>query len=108
MVHLDEVNTQEQGKFVYPAASPVAKAYLDQLNRTHGIQAQRASAIRAALDKADEIKSSKDKNAAAVSGQLDELAKQVDADASSATGRDQMRLKALADTLRGRSAKLKA
>jgi hypothetical protein len=108
MVHLDEVNTQEQGKFVFPAASPVAKAYLDQLNRTHGIQAPRASAIRTALDKADEIKSSKDKNAATVSGQLDELAKQVDADASSATGRDAMRLKALAETLRGRSAKLKA
>jgi hypothetical protein len=39
--------------------------------------------------------------------QLDTLAGQLESDAASAQGRDQMRLKALAETLKGRAARLK-
>jgi hypothetical protein len=39
--------------------------------------------------------------------ELEKLAGQVDADAAQATGIDQKRLKALAETLRGRAARLK-
>ena len=39
-------NAQQQIKVVWPAASPVARAYLDQLARTHGIKPERAAAIK--------------------------------------------------------------
>jgi hypothetical protein len=99
-------NAQQQMKVVWPAASPVARAYLDQLARTHGIKPERAAAIKAALERADRIHSAKDKGAAAAAEQLKALAGQVTDDANAATGRDAMRLKALAATLTGRSAAL--
>ncbi len=56
-------NAQEQIKVVWPAASPVARAYLDQLARTHGIKPERAAAIKTALERADKAHSAKDKGA---------------------------------------------
>jgi hypothetical protein len=96
-------NAQQQPKVVWPAASPVARAYLDQLARTHGIRPERAAAIKAALDRADKVHSAKDKGAAAAVEQLKDLAAQVSEDANAATGRDAARLKALGATLSGRS-----
>ena len=46
---LQEFNSQNQPKVVWPASSAVAKAYLDQLNRTKGISPQRAKTITDAL-----------------------------------------------------------
>jgi hypothetical protein len=60
-----------------PAASPVALAYVDQLTRTKGIRPERTRAVKAALDRADGIRSSQDRNAAAVADQLEALAKQL-------------------------------
>jgi hypothetical protein len=97
-------NAQQQMKVVWPAVSPVARAYLDQLARTQGIKRERAAAIKTALERADKAHNAKDKGAAAE--QLKTLAAQVTEDAGAATGRDAMRLKALADTLTGRSAAL--
>jgi hypothetical protein len=74
-----------------PSAT-VARAYLDQLRRGNAIQAARATAIAAALDKSDRA-------------QLGALAAQVQQDAASASGRDAARLKALAETLNGMGAK---
>jgi hypothetical protein len=99
-------NAQQQMKVVWPAASPVARAYLDQLARTHGIKPERAAAIKTALERADRIHSAKDKGAAAAAEQLKALAGQVIDDANAATGRDAMRLKALAATLTARSGAL--
>ena len=99
-------NAQQQMKVVWPAASPVARAYLDQLARTHAIKPDRAAAIKTALERADKTHNAKDKGAAAAAEQLKTLAAQVAEDASAATGRDAMRLKALAETLSGRSAGL--
>jgi len=99
-------NAQQQMKVVWPAASPVARAYLDQLARTHGIKPDRAAAIKTALERADKAHNAKDKGAAAAAEQLKTLAAQVAEDASGATGRDAMRLKALAETLTGRGAAL--
>jgi hypothetical protein len=97
-------NAQQQMKVVWPAASPVARAYLDQLARTHGIKPERAAAIKTALERADKAHNPKDKSAAAE--QLKALAAQVTEDTSAATGRDATRLKALAAALSGRSAAL--
>jgi hypothetical protein len=108
LVRNDELNPQEQGKIVWPAASAVSRAYIDQLARTNAIQPERAKAIRSALEKADDLHTGKEKNAPAVMDQLDALAKQLETDASSAKGRDAMRLHALAETLKARTAKLRS
>jgi hypothetical protein len=99
-------NAQQQIKVVWPAASPVARAYLDQLARTHGIKPDRAAAIKTALERADKVHSAKDRAAAAVVEQLKTLAALVTQDAGAATGNDASRLKALAAALTGRSAAL--
>ena len=107
MARLEEFNAQEQSKITWPDNSAVARAYVDQLTRSRGMQADRARAVRSALDKVDGLRSGQDKNAAAVLEQVDALAKQIDTDAGAASGRDAARLKALASTLRGRAAKLR-
>jgi len=107
LVRSEEVNTQLQTRTTWPASTPVARAYLDQLARTKGIAPDRARAITAALERADDLRSPKDKNAAAVVDQLETIATQIDRDAASASGRDAMRLQALAATIKGRAAKLR-
>jgi hypothetical protein len=107
LVRTEELNTQMQMKIVWPASSVVARAYVDQLVRSKGIQPERARAVRSALEKADDLRTGQEKNAAATLEQLDALAKQIDADAASASGRDAARLQSLAQTLRGRVAKLR-
>jgi hypothetical protein len=99
-VLVGEVNAQEQKKVTWPATSEVARAYLDQLGRTNGIQPARATAVKAALGRADKRESD-------AAGQLETLATQIQRDAAAASGRDADRLKALAETLKGRAAKLK-
>ena len=103
----EELNTQEQMKITWPATSSVAKAYIDQLTRSRAIQPERTRALTTALDRADGVRSGSDKNAAAVIDQLDALAKQVDADAGAASGRDAARMKSLAATITARAAKLR-
>jgi hypothetical protein len=107
MIHTEELNTQEQQKIVWPAATPVARAYLDQLTRSKGIQPERARAVKAAIDHADGIRTGKERGAGAALDQLDAVAGQLESDASAASGRDAMRLQALAATLKGRAAKLR-
>ena len=107
LVRSDEVNTQLQTKTTWPPSTPVARAYLDQLARTKAIAPDRARTVTAALERADDLRSPKDKNAAAVVEQLETIASQIDRDAASATGRDAMRLRALAATIKGRAAKLR-
>ena len=85
----------------------VALAYVDQLNRTRGIQPDRARAVKAALDRADGVRSAHDKSASAVVTQLDTLATQIEGDAAAASGPDAARLRSLAATLKGRSGKLR-
>jgi hypothetical protein len=105
LVRTEELNTQVQAKITWPAATPVALAYVDQLTRSKGINAERARAVRSALDRADDTRGGR--GASAVVEQLELLATQVDADASSASGRDASRLHSLAATLKGRAARLR-
>jgi hypothetical protein len=106
LVRLDEVNTQEQKRIVWPAAAPVARAYMDQLARSKAIAPERVRAVNAALDRADKLRA-EDKDAAAAAAQLDALAAQAEKDGASASGRDAGRFQALAATLKGRGAKLR-
>ena len=103
-VRTPEFNAQEQQQVRWPATSVVARAYLDQLGRSKAIQPDRAAAVKAALDRVDRVRSARDKAAAAVLDQLETLAGQVEADAAGSSGRDAARLRALAATLKGRSA----
>jgi len=106
-VRMTEFNAQNQPKITWPATSIVAKAYLDQLGRNNAIAPERARAVRDALAKADDLRTGKERDAAARLDALVAVANQVDADAKSKTGRDAMRLTALADTLKGRAAALR-
>jgi hypothetical protein len=107
LVRSEETNTQLQTKIVWPASTAVALAYVDQLTRTKGIQAERVRAVKSALERADGVRGGNTRAAAPVVDQLEAVAKQVDADAGSASARDAARLRALATTMRERAAKLK-
>jgi hypothetical protein len=102
LVRMDEFNAQEQPKMTWPANVVVARAFLDQLNRSKGISAARAAAVKSALDKTE-----KDKAAKGAVDQLDAVAKQVEQDASSASGQDATRLKSLAAAMKARATRLR-
>jgi hypothetical protein len=101
-VRLTEFNAQQQPKVVFPPTFIVARAYLDQLNRSKGISPARANAVKSAIDRADR----NDPPRAALD-QLDTLANQLEADAKAASARDADRLRVLAATLKGRTARLR-
>jgi hypothetical protein len=107
LIRVDELNTQQQTKVVWPASSVVARAYIDQLTRTKGMQPERARALKAALERADGLRTAQDKSATAIVDQLETLANQVESDAAAASGRDASRLKALAATIKARAARLR-
>ena len=52
-VHLDYLNTQGQPKFVWPASFALARAYLDQLERSKGLAPAKITAARNALATAE-------------------------------------------------------
>ena len=106
-VRATEFNAQNQQRIKWPATSAVARAYLDQLGRNNAISAERAKAVRDTLAKVDDLRTGKERDATARLQALNAVASQVDADAKSKTGRDAMRLNALAETLRGRAAALR-
>jgi hypothetical protein len=106
-VRVDEFNAQNQPRIKWPATSVVAKAYLDQLTRSNAISAERAKAVRDNLARVDELRTGKERNAAQLLDALTAVAAQVDGDATSKTGRDALRLTALADTLKGRAAAMR-
>ena len=107
MVRVEELNTQQQTRVVWPPSAAVARAYVDQLTRSHGIQPERARAVRTALDRADGIRTGKERGAVEVLDQLDALAAQLESDAAAAAGRDAVRLGSLAAAIKGRTAKLR-
>jgi hypothetical protein len=100
LVQMDQLNVQKQPKIVWPASFVVSRAYLDQLNRAHALPADRASALKSAIDKADKGKPSK-----SALDHLDALATQLEKDAASASGADASRMKALAESIKAKTAK---
>jgi hypothetical protein len=102
LIRYNEFNAQQQPKVSWPPTFIVAKAYLDQLTRSKGITPARANAVKTAIDRADRTNPQR-----ASLDQLDTLANQLEQDAATATGRDADRLRALAATLKGRTARLR-
>ncbi|HET9709790.1 MAG TPA: hypothetical protein VFP39_15930, partial [Gemmatimonadales bacterium] len=85
-------NVQDQQKIVWPASFVVARAFVDQLERSHGIAAVRIQAIRSALSAAEQ------KSGSARSGALTSLATGLDRDAT--TSSDGAKVKLLATAVR--------
>jgi hypothetical protein len=106
LVRREEFNAQQQPKVTWPASAVVARAYVDQLNRTKAIQPERARNAVQAMERAEQMRSN-DRNAAAALEQLTTLAGQLEADATGASGVDKTRLASLAGTLKERAARLK-
>ena len=52
LVHLDYFNTQDQPKITWPASFVVARAYVDQLERSNGLSPERVKVVRHELDRA--------------------------------------------------------
>jgi LVIVD repeat-containing protein len=91
-VHLDYLNTQGQPKLVWPATFSLARAYLDQLERSNGLEAARISAVREALTSAEKASVTERRDA------LTQLATQLDGDAGRA--RDAAKTRTLAGAVR--------
>lgn len=58
-VHVDELNVQNQQKIVWPHKLVVAKAYIDQLERSKALSQGKISKLRGAVKKAEASKLSK-------------------------------------------------
>jgi hypothetical protein len=86
LIHFDYLNAQDQQKLVWPASFVVARAYLDQLERSNGLPAARISAARAALARAEKASGQARRDA------LTQLAAQVNGDAPAATDHAKVRL----------------
>jgi hypothetical protein len=94
-VHLSELNVQNQQKIEWPHQLVVAKAYIDQLERSHALPADRITALREAIQSAEGSKM----NATAMA-KLKELAPSLDESAGTTQSADATRLHALAEILR--------
>ncbi len=87
-VHFNELNVQNQPKITWPSNFIVARAYVDQLERSGALPAARISAVTAAMEKGNR-------------GQLQSLAKGLEKDSAGAkTAADRERMKALAGILK--------
>ena len=75
-VHFDYYNTQGQQKFVWPPSFALARAYVDQLERSNGLASGRILAVR------QELTTAEGRSAVARKRALGTLAARLDADAS--------------------------
>jgi hypothetical protein len=106
LVRWEEFNSQQQPKVTWPSSVVVARAYLDQLKRSKAISEARAGAISSTLDRAERVRSN-DRGAAPAAAELVTLAADLERDAATASGRDAARLRAMAETVKGRAAQLR-
>jgi hypothetical protein len=91
-VRVAELNVQNQQKIEYPRNLVVAKAYVDQLERSQALSSDRIAILRQAIQKAESSKST---------GKLKSLAPALEKDARlGKSGADSARLLALAEILK--------
>ncbi len=91
-VHFDYLNTQGQPKLVWPPTFALARAYVDQLERSKGLSSARISAVRQALASAESASGS------ARQGALTQLAGQLGGDAGASS--DAAKVRTLAASVR--------
>lgn len=93
---VDELNVQNQQMIVYPKNLVVAKAYVDQLERSQGMTAAKIAEMRQAIQTAETSKLDKKS-----SGKLKKLAPALEKDAkSSKSEADSTKMMALAEILK--------
>ncbi len=90
-VHMDYLNVQGQPKIVWPASFALARAYVDQLERSNGLAAAQISSTRAALTSAESASGASRRTA------LAKLATQLKGDANGAG--DSAKVKTLANAV---------
>jgi hypothetical protein len=95
-VHFDYYNTQDQQQFVWPPSFALARAYVDQLERSNGLASPRISTVRQQLTAAEA------RSASARKASLNALAARLDADARSSS--DTPKVRALAAAVRSLAA----
>jgi hypothetical protein len=91
-VHVDYLNVQGQPKFTWPATYSLARAYLDQLERSSGMDAAKIADVRAELAKAEQASGGKQQAA------LSQLVSRLESDVNGA--RDGAKTQLLANTVR--------
>jgi hypothetical protein len=91
-VHLDYFNTQGQPKLVWPPTFALARAYLDQLERSKGLDAGKIGSTREALSNAEKAKDPDREKA------LTDLANRLDGEVNGAA--DTAKVRKLADAVR--------
>jgi len=106
-VRMETFNAQKQQRVTWPATTQVARAYVDQLVRSQAMTSERAGSARATFDRVDQLQTGRETNAAAILSEAERLTTQIERDAAAARGQDQVRLRALADTLARRVARLR-
>ncbi len=95
-IHFTELNVQDQQKLVWPANFVVARAYIDQLERSQALPAETIAKLNEAIEKAEKSHNKK-KDLAKLSAMGASLDGQV---ASARTPADAKRLQALAAILK--------
>ena len=99
-VHVADLNVQNQQKIVWPSSLVVAKAYIDQLQRSQALPEERIGVLRRAIESAEKSHMSKSTVA-----KLQSMAATTEASAGSAKSpADSKRLQALAQILKHPSA----
>ena len=93
-VRVSELNVQNQQKIEWPRKLVVAKAYIDQLERSQALEASRITALRQGIQSAERSKLNK-----ASVAKLNRLASSLD-QSTAKSAADQSRLQALAEILR--------
>ncbi len=88
LVHFAFLNVQDQPKLTWPASFVVARAYADQLDRSHGLAADKVAAARSALARAERLSGQQRRDA------LTQLARQLNGDSQGAA--DQAKVRTLA------------
>jgi hypothetical protein len=91
-VHFDYLNTQGQQKMVWPPSLSLSRAYLDQLERSKGLEAGKIADARRALDRAEKASGPEQREA------LTRLAAQLDGEVNAA--KDAIKVRTLAGVIR--------
>ena len=95
-IKFTELNVQNQQRFEWPKTLVVAKAYVDQLERSQGLAADRVAAVRSAIQGAESSRMNKSSL-----NKLKSLAASIEQGAGATqNAADSMRLKALAEILK--------
>ena len=86
LVHFNELNVQDQQKFVWPASFVVARAFVDQLERSSGLTVERIAAVRQSLTAAEQASGMPRRNA------LTQLATQLESEAGGSSDGAKVRM----------------